>query len=261
MIVACLTNTTNRRYKIIAHAMAEGVKACGDVAKIELLRARPAADVAVMYGWKLNQYLHGYPQFVYADLGFWHRETHYRMTANAWGPEAYVHQGLPHDRMKSFGVQVKPWKAGGDEVLLVGSTRKSATLHGLGYMEWEERTAKRLRDLGHRVIYRPKPNDRDKMPLEGFEYDERPIEESLHRARAVVTHHSNVAVQALVEGVPVHCEIGAGAAFSNPLEDLFERRPGRTQFLADVAWLQWSVPEMKSGVCWSHMKERGIIRC
>jgi hypothetical protein len=90
-------------------------------------------------------------------------------------------------------------------------------------------------------------------------YDLRPISEALASARAIVTHHSNVAVEALAAGVPVHCFTGAAAACSVPLDRLCERPEGREQFLADVAYLQWSLDEMRSGAYWAHIKERGVI--
>jgi hypothetical protein len=76
-----------------------------------------------------------------------------------------------------------------------------------------------------------------------------------------VTHHSNTAIDALVEGIPVHCEEGAAAAFSVPLETAAnpERLEGREQFIADVSWLNWSVQEMERGESWAHMKERGLV--
>lgn len=258
MKVACLLTFGNRRYRLIADAMAKGIMRCGDQAVLSPVAATPNADVAVIYGWKYHAHLKGYPRFVYADLGFWQRADYYRVTAGGWGPESYVHAGLSSERLRSFGVEVQPWNEAGSVILLVGSSRKSAHHHGFDYMQWERQAAQRLKDAGHRVVYRPKPSDKERQPIPGVGYDESPLEESLSRAAAVVTHHSNVAVQALAAGVPVHCVTGAAAAFSVPMDRLTERREGREQFLADVAWLQWSLEEMRSGACWAHLKERGL---
>ena len=57
-------------------------------------------------------------------------------------------------------------------------------------------------------------------PIPGSGYDKRPISEALSNAWAWVTHHSNSAVDALLAGVPVHCEIGAAAAMSVPLDQI-----------------------------------------
>lgn len=108
-------------------------------------------------------------------------------------------------------------------------------------------------------MYRPKPSDKHRQSIRGVGYDTRPIAEALASAKAVVTHHSNIAVEALAAGVPVHCVTGAGAACSVPLDRLGERPEGRESFLADVAYLQWSLDEMRSGAYWAHIKERGVI--
>lgn len=256
--VACLHHPGAKRYQRIASAMYAGVLKHGDVPKMVLHNAPANADVAVMYGWKLNASVRKYPQFIYADLGFWQRETHYRMTVGAWGPEAYVRAGLPSDRLESFGVQVKPWNQG-EEVLLIGATQKSSVQHGYQYMQWEREMAQRLIGLGHSVAYRPKPNDRMKASVAGCRYDLGPLSESFARAKAVVSHHSNVCVEALAAGVPVHCVTGAAAALSLPIERIGERPEGRHTFLADVAWLQWSLEEMRRGDYWAHIKERGLV--
>ncbi len=259
MKVACLMTFGNRRYRRVADAMSQGIKRCGDEAMICPAAASPCADAAVIYGWKFNQYLKRYPRFVYADLGFWKREEYYRITVGAWGSESYVSAGLSSERLESFGVEVKPWNETGNEILIVGSSRKSAQQHGFEYMQWERQAAEAVKGFGKPIVYRAKPSDGERRPIDGIGYDERPLEESLASAYAVVTHHSNVAVQALAAGVPVHCVTGAAAAFSVPMASLGERREGREQFLSDVAWLQWSIAEMKSGACWTHLKERGLL--
>lgn len=262
LTVACLTSDSQKRYRLIAEAMAAGITRCGDVARLVSVHApHAAADVGVMYGWKRHAQLEKFPRFVYADLGYWHRDTHYRLAVNGWGPERYVRADLPASRLAALGLKVKPWRHGGTEIIVAGSTAKAAAEHGFAYMEWERRVVARLKDCGRPVVYRPKPNDRHAMPIPGAGYDTRPISEALDNAFAWVTHHSNSAVDALLAGVPVHCEIGAAAALSVPLGQIAAPvlPEGRAQFLADVAWLQWSLDEMRSGEAWTHLKERGLV--
>lgn len=263
MRVACLTSHQSR-YRQVAAAMAAGIKRCGDEANLVPLEySAKGMDCAVMYGWKRRHLLRRYPQFVYADLAYWRRDTHYRLSVGGWSPHKYVRAGLPADRLDALGVQVHPWRTGGDELLLVGASAKSMEQHGFRYMQWENAMARHLLKLGGKVVYRPKPSDpmRTPMNLDGVGYDERPINEALDAAACVITHHSNTAIDALAHGVPVYCEIGAGAAFSVARDQIPvpPQAPGREQFLADVAWLQWSVKEMESGAAWAHLKERGLI--
>lgn len=260
--VACLTNPRLSRYRNIAQAMADGIRKCGDMAAIYDIHQPPvAADVGVMYGWKRHAYLETYPQFVYADLGYWNRKDYYRLGVGAWSPDKYVSAGLPSARLESLGVEIKPWRTGGKEIVIAGCSPKSAFEHGFAYMQWEKRVIRELLPLGKRLMYRPKPTDKAASPIPGVGYDKRPIEEAVGSAWAWVTHHSNSAVDALVAGVPVHCVTGAAAVMSTPLEQIGNPplQDGREQFLADVAWLQWTLDEMRSGACWAHLKERGLI--
>lgn len=263
LTVACMIPPRNRG-RDVARAMAEGIRKCGDVAKLSPCSLRkPDADVALMYGWKWRRMLQTYPQYLYADLGYWVRETHYRICVGGWSPQGYVKAGLPADRLESFGLHPKPWNRRGDNIVIAGSSAKSAIEHGLKPMEWEEKAAALLAPLGRPIVFRPKDTDKMKRPLSGAAYDEGPLSETLANAWAVVTHHSNTALDALLAGVPAHCETGAAAAFSVPMDSIGDPPllEGREQFLADVAWLNWTLDEMRSGACWAHMKERRIIRC
>lgn len=256
----CLSISRLSRYRRVAHAMSEGIQACGDRSAIREVGQSGPGTVGISYGWKHRDHLKKFPRFVYADLGFWQRDRYYRITANGWGPESYVRAELPSTRFDALGLTIQPWHSG-KEILIAGSSEKSCTQHGFRYMEWEAKTAKALIGCGYEVVYRPKPNDPHARPLPGCRYDRRPLDEALKSAHALVTHHSNTAIDALLAGVPVHCVTGAAAAFSVPLDQIVRapRLPGREQFLYDVAWLQWTEAEMRSGELWKHLKERGLV--
>lgn len=259
--VACLISPENVRYNAVAKAMAAGVRRCGDRAVICDVSTPAPADVAVMYGWKRRAVFSNYRHFVYADLGYWQRKKCYRLSVDSWGQERYVSAGLPGNRLAALGITVKPWRKSGQEIVIAGSTLKSARDHGMRYMEWECKVAAALKNCGRPLMYRPKPRDAEKKPIAGIGYDQRPIEQALSSSWAWVTHHSNSAIEALVAGVPVHCETGAAAAFSVPLDQLAAPPllDGRERFLQDVAWLQWTLAEMEAGECWSHLKARGLF--
>lgn len=253
MDVACLSVPGRKRSRDVAEAMAAGIRRHGD--KVVVSASPQRGDVCIGYGWKYHAVYRRFPTFVYADLGYWQRDSYYRLAVNGWSPERYVHAGLPADRFGRLGLRVKPWRSGGS-VVVAGSTAKAVRDHGLAYGEWERQAIRRLRALGLDVIYRPKPNDMGARALEGLQPDRRPISEVLATAGGWVTHHSNSAIDALLAGVPAHCETGAAASFSVPLEAMADppRLDGREQFLADVAWLQWTLDEMRSGDCWAHVR-------
>lgn len=250
MDVVCLSGP-RKHQKRIAEAMAQGVRAAGD-----RLVTGVKADACVAYGWKWRSRFAPFKSYAYADLGYWNRDAYYRFAVSGWSPERYVRQGLPATRFELLGLRIKPWRTGGREIVVAGSTAKACADHGVAYQSWERRVIARLTGCGRPVVYRPKPNDRNATPIAGT-LDRRPVSEMLASAYAVVTHHSNTALDALLAGVPVHCETGAAAAFSVPLDQISESplRDGREQFLFDVAWLQWTLDEMRTGEAWKHLRQ------
>lgn len=255
MLVSCISHPVQKRYKHIANAMTLGIRKHGDYVSTSFLNGpHVPADVGIMYGWKHSERLKRYPKYVYWDLGYWVRESYYRFSLNGWSP--VLKRGMPADRFNRLGLTIKPWRTSGDEIIVAGSTAKACREHGMAYQEWELAAIQRLEGMGKRVVYRPKPNDPNYQPIPGVEVDRRPISEALDNCWAWVTHHSNSAVDALLAGVPVHCETGAGSHFSVPMESLAdpELREGREQFLYDVAWLQWILEEMRNGEAWRHIR-------
>lgn len=253
MRVACLTLPGRARYCKLAAAMMHGVAACGDRPHLAGVHGRgQPADVAVCWGWKHHQAYRKYPKFVYFDLGYWGRDEYLRFSAGGWSPVVPKADSSRFDRL---GLTIKPWRTGGDEIIVAGSTAKACQDHGYRYQEWERRAIQRLQGCGKRIVYRPKPNDRMARPIEGAEYDQRPISEALGSAWGLVTHHSNTAIDALLAGVPVHCETGAASALSVPMETLADPGlPEREPFLHGVAWLQWTLDEIRSGEAWAFIR-------
>jgi hypothetical protein len=76
-----------------------------------------------------------------------------------------------------------------------------------------------------------------------------------------VTLHSNVAVDALLAGIPVNVAEGVARDFSTPLVHIeTPRRPDdREQLMADIAYCQWLPAEMASGAAWRHLLEHTPI--
>lgn len=257
MDVVCLTDFGKHRARNIAQAMQLGIFACGD-RPTQMVRGFRPADVVVSYGWKRIGEYRRWPAFVYADLGYWGRDNGYhRFCVNGWSPEHYVRGSHPSNRFETLGLDIKPWRKDGREIIVAGSTAKACRDHGLRYQEWERQAIQSLQGCGRPIVYRPKPNDLMATDLPGATTDRRPISESLRSAYALVTHHSNTAIDALLAGVPVHCHTGAAAAISVPLDCIADAPllEGREQFLFDVAWLQWNYEEMKSGQCWRHLRK------
>lgn len=120
--------------------------------------------------------------------------------------------------------------AGDGPILIVGMGRKSQRY--LGTFQWEQRKAAELkrRFPGVPIVIRQKPRAGDGSTS---------IEQALKGCRLVVCRHSNVAVDAVIAGVPFECEDGAAYW----LRDKPFTREVRQDFLNRLAWWQWRVDE------------------
>ncbi len=132
-------------------------------------------------------------------------------------------------------------------------------------MEWETSTLQALRQVTDRpIVYRPKPSCKMTLLLPGAFYSPpiQPLEEALVDVHAVVTHHSNVACDALLEGIPAFSVEGVATAQGSQDFAQIEtpiRSDDRAQWAADVAYSQFTVAEMRDGICWKHLKAEGLI--
>jgi hypothetical protein len=146
-------------------------------------------------------------------------------------------------------------------VLLAGMSAKSAGTRGWRPQEWEMATILELRRVTNRpIMYRPKPSWLDATPISGTQFSPRDelVTDALKNCWAVVTLHSNVAIDALLAGIPIHALEGVAAGFSQPLEQIetFRLDGNREQLMADIAWCQWKASEMADGSAWRYLLER-----
>lgn len=170
----------------------------------------------------------------------------YRITRN--GFEAGPVRRCPEDRIKGLGVRVKPWRKGGREIICCPPTDHFTEAHGCA--DWLEKTIASLSCVTDRpVIVRRKP-----APGE----TDVPLAKALKTAHALVTHSSNVAIEAAVLGTPVFVAATSAAAPVG-LTDLtqIERPvyPDRDAWLAHLAYNQFSFEEIADGTAWTMLLE------
>lgn len=279
--VAIYFATHNNRSTLIGRAMYEGAVRAG--AKAELLpstayrssRYHPF-DVAIFYGLAagLDRIFADYRErakAVYVDLGYWNRrkrtrwDGYHKVAVNSRHPTEYFQRRRhPANRFEVHGCPIREWRESGRHVLVAGMSAKAAFAEGLQPHEWERETIARLRELTDRpIIYRPKPNWDGAKPIEGARFDrETSLEDALTNCHAVVAHHSNVAIDALVAGVPCICPGGAASVLSGHALEQIENPPmpdGREQWAADLAWTQWTVEEMRSGEAIRYLIDEELI--
>lgn len=276
MKVAVYILQGNGGARLTCPAMTEGAKAAGHI--VSILRDtdyhEPDHDVAVFWGYVetcqaiMTGYLAVGKPVIYLDLAYWGRGTHYKVSVNSRHPTAYFQNWVHSDkRRKELGVNIKDFHRSGKHILLAGMGAKAAWAEKLEPVEsWERDAVRKLRCFTDRVIYyRPKPSWRNAKPIEGtfFSSQDSNLKTVLNNnCHAVVAHHSNVAVEGLIMGVPAFVWCGVAEPLSSKALDLIEQPfyPSDVeQWANDVAYCQWSIPEMKDGTVWRHLAAEGLL--
>lgn len=222
--------------------------------------ARPAPGAALSVTWGLGhpegqaliarRRAHG-GHVIGFDLGYWQRGNHFRVTIDHDHPQALVmRRPMPATRWERSGIKLRHDGDPAGHVLLIGTGHKTAATYNECVGAWECLTAARLvrEHAGRRLVFRPKPGGKNDCVPPGFTLDTSPtIEAALSGCSLVVCRNSNVAVDAIIAGVPFHCEDGAAMAVRDmqPMPDAL-----RLHFLAQLAWWQWTVDELERAETW-----------
>lgn len=234
-----------------------------------------------MPGWAIPYYklcLENWATPVVVDLGYWNRKTTdqnlnaLKIAPNYWHPTPYVMQhNFSGDRYRASAPTILPPSTSGNWLTVASMSSKSAPVYGHRTATfWDSDTISAIRTKFPKatICYRVKPSWRDGdqariVGVDKYSYGSESVSFVLDQSRAVVTHHSNVAVDALIRGVPAFCKVGAAAAISpytNP--DQLENPilpDSREQFLYNLAHFNWFVDEIREGLPWLHMAKFGLI--
>jgi hypothetical protein len=169
-----------------------------------------------------------------------------------------------------LGLEVKPWREDGKYILLCLQLPGDASLLGADITQWALQTIRQIREITNRPIrVRPHPiyrqYDEDTVAVikkqKRVEWvahkDQRPLEIDLNEAWCTVTYTSGVGVDSILAGVPVvGCHPGNFAyPLSSTIKDVEQPiMPNRQQWCADIAYVQWSLDEIRQGKPWNHLK-------
>lgn len=272
----------HKRERVLADALVNGFSAHGDDC---LQRIKGVAspdedcDLACIVGVKNLAMFRAYRargiNVAYFDKGYI-RELHrlpngseewmeyWRVSVNHHQPVSFVAKAKrSFDRAQGAGMRLEPWREKGEAILVDGSSAKHYAFHDLGNpTEVASKIIDQLKGCGRPIIYRPKPSWRDAKPIKGTEYstgkDFRP---AFARSHVLVTYGSNLCYDAVLAGVP-SIVLGEGIArpiSSTSLDDIESPRLAsheeRKQWLANVAWCQFSLEEYNSGLPVETIKE------
>jgi hypothetical protein len=271
------------REHLLADAFAEGVRTHpGDTCELRALSPDHAAvpcEVAVMVGVKSRELYRNCVEqgshVVYLDKGYTRHARpgpvkvweYWRVSLDAHHPTAVLmQQNMPNDRADDLGLVLKPWRKKGTAIVIAGSSQKYHDFYGMrDPTQWAQKLVKQIQGLmpGHPIIYRPKPSWKEAVAIEGTTFSRTgDIFDVLEGAWGLVTHGSNAVFEAVCEGIPcvVLGDAVAKPISSTALEDLRAPRLAsyneRHQWLSNLAYWQWTMPEMHGGVMWNWLRPK-----
>ena len=171
------------------------------------------------------------------------RGVHYRISRNEFQYTGTATAG-GWTRFQNLHLSVKPWRKTGKNVLVCPAPAVHAALMGFDGKALEREMMTTL------AAHTDRP-----LVLRYKATATTPIEDALNDAWAVVTYHSNVAIQALMTGVPVFVMCPWAATRRMAKSDLTEIESpyypeDREPFLSSLASHQWTMTEISQGLAW-----------
>lgn len=268
------------RERLLADAFLMGARAHGHETIALSLGQETEADlfdVAVMVGVKSRERFYAQRRLgrhvIMLDKGYSRHKREGGRTWEFWRTAVDAHQPTsrlskitqPDDRMVAAGWRPKRWRKSGAHIIVAGSSEKYHAFYGLVHpTRYARGIVLRLwqhsQDL--RIVYRPKPSWHDATPLKRAAFSRPPesLSDLLPSAHALITHGSNACFDAVMAGVPA-IVLGDGVAkpiSSTSLKDidapLMVDSAIRRQWLANLAYFQWTESEMASGECWAFLQ-------
>lgn len=257
----------------LAEAFRTGARQYGHKVEIVHKTLEPQivpADMACMMGVKSAPYFHACKaagqRIGYFDKGYVRTRRSGAPTWDYWRIALDAHQPtqttlsrfkMPYDRLEALGIEPRKWRHTGLQIVIAGSSAKYHSFYGLpDPTTYAHEIIEQIRKLTDRpIVYRPKPSWRDAVPIEHSRFSpaKEKLTEVMTNAHCLVTHGSNACFEAAVWGIP---SIILGDAVAKPisstsLDDINAPFCGkRLQWLANLAYHQFSEQEMKSGESW-----------
>lgn len=269
------------RERILADAFRTGATTHGDEVELRALQLSVEVadcDVAVMVGVKSRELFRAHwdagVHTVMIDKGYARHALpgpiklweYWRVAVDAHHPTSRLMSvARPFDRIERVNLPLLPWRRKGRHIVIAGSSQKYHDFYDLrDPTQWTRKLVKQIEglELGREIVYRPKPSWREAVPVEGTRYSQPPenIEDVLQGAQCLVTHGSNACFEAVVMGIP--CVV-LGDAVAKPIssttvEEVADPKmvsPSvRWQWLANLAYCQWTMSEFASGEAWATVR-------
>jgi len=207
------------------------------------------------------------------------------------GHADFKNQNMPSDRWEKLDVELKPWRKGGENILLCGQVPWDAAVINVvpNYEESLDRTSEKIAELTNReIIFRPHPYIIDYNPTLMFSPTldfkdtrwwhengvhvpsqassisterKKSLLEELENAWVSVSLNSNSGVESIINGVPT-IAYGPGSMakeVATELENIEKpNMPDREQWAWNLAYAQWQMNELESGLTWEHLCHQAL---
>lgn len=197
-----------------------------------------------------NAKIRGY-NWYYIDRGYLRATRdhdysgYFRITKNALQCDGLGRGDLK--RFQKLHLHIRDWRKSGSHILICPPGKTFANLSNFDVDKWTSNVINQLKQYTDRELrVRPKPLKDQRV---------KSLISDLNDCWAVVTHSSNSAVEALLNGVPVFCT-DVCASYHMGYSDLSKiespKYPNdRLRWATVLASSQWTLDEFRSGLAWS----------
>lgn len=243
----------------------------------------PDTDVAMTFGVKgksrqvVNDHVAVGKACIYIDKGYTRQKGDFqhtlysRMSVNSNSPHAYMMlKNWPDDRWKKLQIELKPKVELRDRhaIYYCGSSQKYHEYNNLpNAEEFAARILGKLRRLtkDYKIVYRPKPSYLVGGPIKDFGFSGKTEKMGTiiaEKAFLIVTHGATSAMEAVIGGVPAICmgecvatPVTRSDVASEPVNNpWFPGDKLRRQWANAMAYTQFTMDEMESGLAWELLK-------
>lgn len=238
-------------------ALKQGFEKMGISVESVNIRGAAGAKHVACWGWKAGLDLRSRgKQVLVVERGY--LGDRFRYSSLGWnGLNGYAaFPDYPDDGGKRFdklGIQMNPWKDRGKYILIMGQVPTDASLQGRDLMPWYKEMANRAQELyDFPVVFRPHPAAVAKgyrQTVIGTEVMNGDLSAALDGAALCITWNSNSSVDAVLAGVPTVIGDRGSMAFDMCSQEIADiRKPCRLKWAHSLAWKQWTLEEIKSGL-------------
>ena len=237
-----------------------------------------ACDIAVVFGVGKREVIAAHPRgaiiyehhfrrrkpVVIVERGFVDREQYYGVAINGLnGMGDFFNEDSPSDRWDALKRPIKSWRETDKDkyILVCGQVPWDASVQHTNHPAWCRETVETIRGMTDRPV-RFRPHPLTKSFDYGIEASQNTFEEDMVGAHAIVTFSSTTSCLAVLEGIPIFCMDKGSMAYdicNRILDPGFLELPvlyDRDQWAHNLAYAQWNVEEMRSGVVWDRLKKR-----